>query len=127
MHPFVASPQPVFNRARFQELTLDDKGLQVSLLAAFSREVECLRRGIAAAVKEGAEAFEDMVHRAKNVGYFVGGDRLTRMLASIGTTYLLAEEEDRSRAALAIAGELDALEQALVLDTGEARSDADRN
>lgn len=127
MHSFVASALPVFNRSRFQELTLDDKGLQASLLAAFSREAECLRRCIAAAVKEGAEAFDDVVHRAKNVGYFVGGDRLTRMLAGIGEAYLLAREEDRSRAALAIVGELDALEQALALDTGGTRIDAARN
>lgn len=118
MQSFVAPTRPIFNRSRFQELTLDDKTLQASLLAAFSREAKSLRCSIAAAAMQGAEAFEEVIHRAKNVSHFVGGDRLTQMLAEVDKAYLLGRKEDRSRAAHAIVGEIDALEQALATDNG---------
>lgn len=113
--------RPILNRSRFEALTLGDKSLQASLIAAFRGEAANLRSSIAQAARESAESFEDVVHRIRNVSYFIGGDRLAWLVAEIGKRHSLETKENRTQAALLIASEISALEDVVEVVEGTAQ------
>lgn len=104
----------LFNRQKFDQLTLGDMALQRQLIESFLRQNTAACENLISAAHASNEQFDDAIHRLKSTCHFVAADRTFHILRAVRATALLKNEGGRTRAAQAIVEELQQLEKALL-------------